>query len=71
MEEVRFGRMNCNFYTHDCVEANIQVFPTLMLYKPKQKENSYDGFRLSGMTAETIKDEILEIINSRMKHDEL
>lgn len=57
---------------HDCMEANVQVFPTLILYKPKQRRNNrYDGFRITGATANTIRDEILEIVNSRTKHDEL
>ncbi|XP_032668105.1 dnaJ homolog subfamily C member 10-like isoform X3 [Odontomachus brunneus] len=72
VEKVRFGRINCNLYMHDCMEANVQVFPTLILYKPKQRRNNrYDGFKITGATANTIRDEILEIVTSRMKHDEL
>ncbi|XP_019700630.1 dnaJ homolog subfamily C member 10 isoform X3 [Harpegnathos saltator] len=72
VEKVRFGRINCNFYMHDCVQANVQVFPTLVLYKSKRKQNnSYDGVRIIGTTAKTIRDEISEIVKFRMKHDEL
>ncbi|XP_024893303.1 dnaJ homolog subfamily C member 10-like isoform X1 [Temnothorax curvispinosus] len=70
LEKVKFGRINCNFYAHEC--AHIKVFPTLMLYNSKQKkQNRYDGIKISAATAEVIKDEILEIINSHTKHDEL
>lgn len=57
---------------HEC--AHIKVFPTLILYKPKQKKkNRYniDDIRITATTAEAIRDEILEIINIRIKHDEL
>ncbi|XP_014477755.1 PREDICTED: dnaJ homolog subfamily C member 10-like isoform X2 [Dinoponera quadriceps] len=71
VEKVRFGRINCNFYMYDCEQANIQIFPTLILYKLR-RNNSYDGVRIIGTTAKTIRDEILETItNSRIKHDEL
>lgn len=70
MDKVKFGRINCNFYTHEC--AHIKVFPTLILYDSKQKrQNRYDGIKIAAATAESIKDEILKIINSRTKHDEL
>ncbi|XP_029676566.1 dnaJ homolog subfamily C member 10-like [Formica exsecta] len=71
-EKVKFGRINCNFYMHEC--AHIKVFPTLILYKPKQKKkNRYniEDIRITATTAEAIRDEILEIINVRIKHDEL
>lgn len=57
---------------HEC--AHIKVFPTLILYKPKQKRknrNNIDNIRITATTAEAIRDEILELINFRMKHDEL
>lgn len=54
------------------MQANIKVFPTLILYKPKQRsKNSYDSIKIAARTAKTIKDEILEIINFRVQHDEL
>lgn len=72
LEKVRFGKINCNFYINDCMQANIKAFPTLLLYKfQHKKKNSYDGIKIAATTANTIKDEILEIINSRLKHDEL
>ncbi|XP_012530640.1 dnaJ homolog subfamily C member 10 [Monomorium pharaonis] len=70
LEKVKFGRINCNFYMHEC--AHIKIFPTLVLYNSKQKrQNRHDGVEIVATTAETIRDEILEIINSRTKHDEL
>lgn len=72
LEKVKFGRINCNFYMNEC--AHIKVFPTLILYKPKQKrKNRHDTDNISivATTAEEIRDEILKIINFRIKHDEL
>ncbi|XP_011169355.1 dnaJ homolog subfamily C member 10 [Solenopsis invicta] len=70
LEKVKFGRINCNFYTYEC--AHIKVFPTLILYNSKQKrQNRHDGVKVVATTAEVIKNEVLEIINSRTKHDEL
>lgn len=56
--------------------AHIKVFPTLILYKPKQKRknrhtDNTDNISITATTAEEIRDEILKIINFRVKHDEL
>ncbi|XP_011266747.2 dnaJ homolog subfamily C member 10 [Camponotus floridanus] len=72
LEKVKFGRINCNFYMNEC--AHIKVFPTLILYKPKQKKKNrhdMDNISIVATTAEEIRDEILKIINFRIKHDEL
>jgi len=49
--------------------AHVKVFPTLILYDSKQKKNN--GVTINAITAEAIRDEILQIIKSRLKHDEL
>lgn len=67
LENVRFGRINCNLYTDQC--AHVEMFPMLMLHDSKQKGKR--RVRINATTAEAIRDEILQIINSRMKHDEL
>lgn len=58
---------------YECTNANVEAFPTLILYSPKQKrKNTYTtGTKITANTAQAIKDEILKIIDSLAKHDEL
>lgn len=54
--------------------AHINVFPTLMLHKPKQKKkkrNDINNIKITARTAEAIRDEVLELINFHKIHDEL
>lgn len=57
---------------YECTKANVEAFPTLILYSPKQKrKNTYTGTKITANIAQAIKDEILKIIDSLAKHDEL
>lgn len=66
---MKFGRIDCNYNRVEC--GHIKVFPTLILFNFKQKNKNKHGAKIVATTAESIRDEILEIINSRTKHDEL
>ncbi|XP_070520406.1 dnaJ homolog subfamily C member 10-like [Cardiocondyla obscurior] len=65
LEKVNFGRIDCSIYAHEC--AHIRLFPTLILYNSRHNIQH----KITARTAEAIKDEILKIINSHTKHDEL
>ncbi|EGI66873.1 DnaJ-like protein subfamily C member 10 [Acromyrmex echinatior] len=79
LDKVKFGRIDCSFYIHKCeqhIKQSIQVqyisFPTLILYNSKEKKRSkHNSVEIVARTTQKITDEILNIINSRTKHDEL
>ncbi|KAG5348339.1 DJC10 protein, partial [Acromyrmex charruanus] len=79
LDKVKFGRIDCSFYIHKCeqhIKQSIQIqyisFPTLILYNSKEKKRSkHNSVEIVARTTQKITDEILNIINSRTKHDEL
>lgn len=82
LQKVKFGKIDCSPYMHECKQhikqskqqsMYTEYFPTLILYNSKQKKNKHEGVEIVAKTAKAIRDEILEIINTRTKsfHDEL
>ncbi|XP_014218368.1 dnaJ homolog subfamily C member 10-like [Copidosoma floridanum] len=75
--KVRFAKVNCDHYRKLCEESGVRAYPTLKLYSTRQHRKSLkDGIKLESSTAETIRDEILKMLQQKISyndvdHDEL
>lgn len=71
---VHFGRVNCNLYPTQCLQAGVKVYPTLIIYDRKYDIKDIDkGFKIIATSSEMIKEKVLNFLNSnnKNKHDEL
>ncbi|KAK0078935.1 hypothetical protein PV325_001923 [Microctonus aethiopoides] len=71
---VRFGRLNCDNFRSECVNAGVRGYPTLILYLPKGKNGNSKrkDLHISATTAEQIKNEVFNVVNVNNKYrDEL